>query len=672
MPQSLLGSLGPAGGPPGGGPMTQQTFRPGEAPTTQTVPAPMQPNANLGGMPGGPPQSTLGSLGPQPQANPLMDLARTNPDAAFAVLQQQQQQQANRLKFDEQRLTMGTKVAEYVGRVAQGVTSPETLEQARQELARIHPQAASQLPQTYSKEAMLPFINQAMSVKDSAQLRLETWKTQMENQRLGLQGEPAAMVSELRAMGVNPLQATPEQRRQAQTNIQQRELEQKEREGLAGAQATVQATREARQTQTLSEAFKGDTVNIYDTQTGRPLPARMTVADYEQMPQNRVTQLSEDNRKQMENLNNAMPRLAILQQHIDKVYGPGGVLERMSPEDRNIIISGVGITERWLEQATQKYPELKAAQNYIDANAESLARALSGVRGASTEGDVERAKAMLPNLTTTLQVWPPTKIGIKLPDTQAVALRTMNNLTDTLNGIGTAILGNPEYRTPLKRYPTLTQTPGMVSPGAGLPPAPSATSPGPGQGPAPALPPAPTAPAQGPLGAPPQQRYVPPAPTAPAPATRPATPTATSTPAQDEPYRQSQGQGTPPPPAPAAPAPRPTPGRQSQAPPAAGQTRVARASTRKVMELADVAEAVRQTGRSRREVEAAARAKGYTVMGSALPLPGESRMATSRTSAQDENQQLAAMVNTIAEQALRRGEDPRMAVQRWAQSVGIA
>ena len=67
---------------------------------TQTIPAPMQPNANLGGggMPGGPPQSTLGSLGPQP-------------------------------------------------------TDQASLDQARQELARIHPQAASQLSQVYSKEA---------------------------------------------------------------------------------------------------------------------------------------------------------------------------------------------------------------------------------------------------------------------------------------------------------------------------------------------------------------------------------------------------------------------------------------------------------------------------------------------------------------------------------------
>ena len=53
---------------------------------------------------------------------------------------------------------------------------------------------------------------------------------------------------------------------------------------------------------------------------------------------------------------------------------------------------------------------------------------------------------------------------------------------------------------------------------------------------------------------------------------------------------------------------------------------------------------MRQTGKSRAEVEAAARAKGYTVYGSQLALPGESRMAQGRTTAQGENQQLAAIL----------------------------
>ena len=124
----------------------------------------------------------------QAPQNPLLELARTDPRCGDAVCSSSMQgQQDLALKRDEQRLTMGTRVAEYVGRVAQGVTSPETLEQARQELARIHPQAAAQLPQTYSKEAMVPFVKKAVSVKDNALLQLETWKNQIEEQKLGVQ-----------------------------------------------------------------------------------------------------------------------------------------------------------------------------------------------------------------------------------------------------------------------------------------------------------------------------------------------------------------------------------------------------------------------------------------------------------------------------------------------------
>ena len=280
---STIGSLGPAGAPggmpapapPGTGPITQSPLSGGPA---QQIPAspdasryagvspqgggPIPPNVMAQTMPQvTPPQSTIASLGPagQPQMpayqTRLMELARTSPEAALKVQQLMQGQQDLALQRDEQRLTMGTKVAEYVGRVAQGVTSPETLEQARQELARIHPQAAAQLPQVYSREAMVPFIKKAVSVKDNATLQLETWKNQIEMQKAGLQGEPAAMVSELRTMGVNPLQATTEQRVQAQKNIQQRELEQKEKEGLAGAQATAQANREARLEKTVSEVM---------------------------------------------------------------------------------------------------------------------------------------------------------------------------------------------------------------------------------------------------------------------------------------------------------------------------------------------------------------------------------------------------------------------------------
>jgi hypothetical protein len=599
--------------PQGGGPIPLNVAQ--QLQPTVTPPQGMPTLATLGQ-----PQGQMQAL----QSRFLLDLARTSPDAALKVQQLMQGQEDLALKRDEQRLTMGTRVAEYVGRVAQGVTSPETLEQARQELARIHPQAAAQLPQTYSKEGMVPFLKKAVGVKDNALLQLETWKNQIEMQKAGLQGEPAAMVSELRTMGVNPLQATTDQRQQAQKNIHERELALKRQEGAAAADIRTQADVAARQNQTLAEAFKGETTNLYDTNTGQTLDARMKVQDYEALPAGQVKQLSSDVRKQVEQLNASVPIITQLQTHIDKLYGPGGALARMTPDERADLAAAPG---RWAQQYAQKYPELTQAQRFIDANAGALARALAGETGAMNEGDIERAKAMLPSLTTALKVWPPSQLAIQAPDTRAVALGTMNSLVDMINARGQTLLGNERYQHPkLHRYQTAEEgqqaSGGPVTPPKVAPP----ELPMP-----PLVGPNPTTRAQpGAFGAPEQRRYVPPTPTAPAPTptappSRPTPPTATSTPAQDEAYRQSVAPQPAPTPAPSAPATRPTPGRQSQATGGGGGVRLAEGP--KYMDLADVAEAVRQTGKSRREVEAAARSKGYTVYGSKLPLPSESRMS---------------------------------------------
>jgi hypothetical protein len=221
VPQSTLGSLAPAGG----GPLTQQTTVPGQPPgVPQMVPGGQDLSRFAGGLgtdPGGPPQSTLGSLAPQPQANPLMDLRRLSPDAAFAVMQRQQSQQDLALKRDEQRLGLGTKIAEYVGRVAQGVTDQASLDQARQELARVHPQAAAQLPQAYSKEAMAPFIAKALDVKESMTLQAQDLQAQAAVIKARKEGRSTDVDNQLRAMGVPPGQETPAQMKEALQAVQE-------------------------------------------------------------------------------------------------------------------------------------------------------------------------------------------------------------------------------------------------------------------------------------------------------------------------------------------------------------------------------------------------------------------------------------------------------------------
>ena len=238
----------------------------------------------------------------------------------------------------------------------------------------------------------------------------------------------------------------------------------------AETRARTGVERELRGETTLAEAFKGDTPNLYDTQTGQQLDARMKVKDYEAQPPGRSRMLSSAQREQMENVNASVPIIAQLQTHIDKIYGPGGVLAKMTPDDRSLITSGTPLSQRLLDQFAQRYPELIQAQRFIDANAGALARSLAGEKGAMAEGDVERARAMLPSLITSLKVWPLSQIGVHLPDTRGVALRQMNSIVDMINARARTLLGNEQYAHPkLHRYQTAeeaqqqTGTPGPTT-----------------------------------------------------------------------------------------------------------------------------------------------------------------------------------------------------------------
>ena len=70
--------------------------------------------------------------------------------------QQMQAQQDRQWKMAEQQLGMGVKVAEFVARELQGVTDQASLDQARERIRQVHPQAAAQVPQMYSQEAVDP------------------------------------------------------------------------------------------------------------------------------------------------------------------------------------------------------------------------------------------------------------------------------------------------------------------------------------------------------------------------------------------------------------------------------------------------------------------------------------------------------------------------------------
>lgn len=184
-PQSTIGSLPTAPGGPGGGPMMQQQVMPGQPPgAPQMVPGGQ--NLSQFATQGSPPQSTLASLGPQPQGpmqapprNPLIEMAATNPQAAFMLQKQMQAREDQQLKRQEQRLKMGTAALEHVGQLAQGVTDQASLDAMRADLVSTGlGKYAAQLPQFYSKGAMEPFIAKAVDVKNSMLIQVEDLKAQ--------------------------------------------------------------------------------------------------------------------------------------------------------------------------------------------------------------------------------------------------------------------------------------------------------------------------------------------------------------------------------------------------------------------------------------------------------------------------------------------------------------
>lgn len=206
-PQSTLGS--PAlTMPQGGGPMTQQAFGPGGMGQPQPVPGGQDLSRFATDAPPGGPQSTLAGLQGQGQPAPqnrLEALLRQNPEAGLQVMQQQ-------FKIQEQRLGWGEKIAASIGRIAQGVNDQASLDQARDDIRQIDPKAAAQLPQFYSKEAMEPFIQRALSVHQAQTLKMQDLTAQADvfKAQLQAQAESRKAQTEERKLGEVEYKETPQ------------------------------------------------------------------------------------------------------------------------------------------------------------------------------------------------------------------------------------------------------------------------------------------------------------------------------------------------------------------------------------------------------------------------------------------------------------------------------
>ena len=107
----------------------------------------------------------------QAPRNPVLEMAQRDPRTALMLQQQIQGQQDRQWKMQEQRLGMGVKVAEYVARELQGVTDQASTDAARERIQLVHPQAAAQIPQIYSKEGIEALQQRGISVAELAKWR---------------------------------------------------------------------------------------------------------------------------------------------------------------------------------------------------------------------------------------------------------------------------------------------------------------------------------------------------------------------------------------------------------------------------------------------------------------------------------------------------------------------
>jgi hypothetical protein len=669
-PEMIFGSGGGGGGAvptlatlgePGAGALTQQAFGPGGAGTAQTIPGypdasryagvspqgggPLPASVGMptvtppgGGMPAlatiGQPQAPGMGMAPQAQ---LMAFARQSPEAAMLVYQQQQAMQDRQWKLQEQALTRREKVSGYVGQLFQGVTDPASYDAARWEVQRFAPDLAAQLPQAYNPEVTKRLVKQAVDVKSSATLAIQNMQAQAEIgkynlqlQNAGYQGLGTAVTDVLK--GLTPEQVEKFGGRTSDKAIAyaNQEVQRKKLEEAGEAERQKQLLgQQFQETQPLQDARKEDAGLFVYKGTGQTVPGTLKYGEVktlqeEQDPTKGVVKLANlDEKKQLTTLKQLEP---VLQQYADLVqyaYGSGGPLEHYTRSPGSVLNAAAG-------QATQNDPVFQAKRRALQGQLQSVVRGL-GARGDLNEQELAAAKEMIANMDASMGLGLNVGFGIgrggagpmvgvkpsiSIPDTPETGINLANELIGTVNRRIGSILQHDKYqKTPFITIRTEQQgqAPTGEMPQARPGAAPAGTIPGvpprtwgvmppatPGQ---PQPTPAPAVPQTGPLGAPPQTRYVP---QQPAPVGAPAAPTAGSTPAQDQAYREYQQQRQ----------------RQSQAPTTAGQTRVAQVPvSQRYMNQSDVIEAMRQTGRSRREVEAAARARGYTVYGSKLPLP---------------------------------------------------
>ena len=199
-------------------------------------------------------------------------------------------------------------------------------------------------------------------------------------------------------------------------------------------QGKIRGETEAKAQQTLAEVVGSDKASqYYNSTTGeevQPHTPYAQVKDGKTPEGDRIVYLSTARLKARDEIEALVPVLQRMGELTRKVYGPGGIFANLAPSGR-LDAAAQGLWARY----TQTDPDLKELASLMTANIENIGRTLRGVRGAGTEGDVQRQLAGMPQVQ-----------GV--PDTKEIATRMYNALANAANIHYRAILRNKDYVRP--------------------------------------------------------------------------------------------------------------------------------------------------------------------------------------------------------------------------------
>jgi hypothetical protein len=479
-------------------------------------------------------------------------------------------------------------------------------DRARPLLRQIAPELEAQIPSVYTRNGVQQFydaglgplqqLQQSQAALNQQKARLTTTQVPDYGATPTVNAEIYALHGEkLRREGRGP---TPEEVQQAQDRIAARELKQKEREGFQTTQARLEGEQTFQDRQPASLVLKDQMGHYFDRATGNPeKPGQSYKAFRERSEADKTAYLPTEQAKQLFALKQVEPLLGTVKEAVEYAYGDKGPLKEYSRMDV------LAIPRHIISQALQSDPKLQAYRRTLEGQIQTLVRAFGG-RGDFNAQEMEAATALIPQLGAALglsvQLGPQygrggfgfgagVKPELKLPDTPGVAQETTNQLLAQHRARVGELLGNRDYKgvqdVALPRSGGMDpyRAPSVPPEAVRVPEAPQAPAPAATTQPPPGLPV--QTPQPGELGAG-RNPYAPQI--APTPHPAPATP-AMPTPRLE------------PLPVPEAPAPAPVQ-RQSVIP-----------QRGYMLTEQDIQDAMRQTGRKRRDVIIAARRRGYDI-----------------------------------------------------------